>query len=113
MDLEDWTANRSTSLAPVPPGGSQTQAWTLRALTSGDFAVYVVVVPHGPLHGTDAPIMSAPVPIHVTQRTNLNPGGVLPVALGVPALIIGALATTRAWRSRNETGIGTRRRTPS
>lgn len=92
VDLEDWTANRSAHVAPLAPHASATQTWTLRALVSGDFALYVVAIPNGTVDGASAPTMSAPVIIHVAQRTNLNPGGVLPIALGVPALLIlGAL----------------------
>lgn len=112
VDLEDWTANRSTNLASVLPHASVTQTWTLRALTSGDFAVYVVAIPNGTTNAKDTPIMSAPVQIHVTQRTNLNPGGVLPVALGIPVLIIGALAAMRATRSRNDDRNHARKETP-
>ncbi|MHB8604113.1 MAG: hypothetical protein ACYDCK_02565 [Thermoplasmatota archaeon] len=88
VDLEDWTANRSAHVAPLAPHASATQTWTLRALVSGDFALYVVTIPNATLGLASTPTMSHPLVIHVTQRTNLNPGGVLPIALGVPTLLI-------------------------
>lgn len=97
VDLEDWTANRSANVAPMAPGESVTQTWTLRALVSGDYEVYVITVPNAT--STQPPMMSLPITIHVTQRTNLDPGGVLPVAIGLPLLLVGGIVATRRARS--------------
>jgi hypothetical protein len=85
VDPEDWSTHRTRYLRPVGPGGSQTLSWRLKAVNSGKFAVYVAV-----FHRTgDArpPTTSPLVAVAVAGRTTLNAGGILSVALGVPALL--------------------------
>lgn len=107
VDLEDWTANRSTNVPPLAPGESATQTWSLRALVSGEYDVYVISVPNAT--STQTPRMSLPVAIHVTQRTNLNPGGVLPVAIGLPLVIGVGMIAIRHARSRSASTPPTRK----
>lgn len=99
VDLEDWTANRSVSIPTLAAGETLAQTWTLKAIQKGDYVVYVVAMPNATT-GDIPPVTSSAIYIHVTQRTNLNPGGVLPIVVGTPLLLAGALLLTRAQRSR-------------
>jgi hypothetical protein len=103
VDPEDWSSRRTQYLEPIQPGRSKTLHWSVKAVTGGDLAVYVVVLEQRP-DGTvaRAPIAAArPIAVHVTERRTLNSGGILPLTLGVPALVGScAVVGRRVRRSR-------------
>lgn len=82
VDPEDWSSNRVRYLAPIPAGGSTTITWHMEAVNAGSFAVYVTVLSH-----ELAPTAGPTVTVAITQRRTLNSGGILPLALGIPALL--------------------------
>jgi hypothetical protein len=85
VDPEDWSTHRTRYLGPVRAGGSQTITWRLKAVNSGEFGVYVAVLRRT---GDSRPPTTAPlVAVAVAGRTTLNAGGILSVALGVPAFL--------------------------
>lgn len=85
VDPEDWSTHRTRYLGSVSAGGSQTITWRLKAVSSGSFGVYVAVLRRG---GADRPPVTAPlVAVQVAGRKTLNAGGILSVALVVPACI--------------------------
>jgi hypothetical protein len=98
VDPEDWSSNRTRYVGVIPAGGSTTTTWHMQAVNDGDFGVYVAVLPNT---GAAQPALTAPtIHLAVAERRTLNSGGILPLALGVPALIgIGALGI-RFRRSR-------------
>jgi hypothetical protein len=86
VDPEDWSDQRTRYLPPLEPGGSTKVDWKVKAVNGGNLAVYVVVVPT-PVTAPPGPTISTGLQAHITERRTLNSGGVLPLALGVPALI--------------------------
>jgi hypothetical protein len=85
VDPEDWSTHRTRYLGSVGAGGSQTITWRLKAVSSGSFGVYVAFLRRG---GADRPPITAPlVAVQVAGRKTLNAGGILSVALVVPACI--------------------------
>lgn len=94
VDLEDWSAEVTKVVAPVPPGGSATVSWRLQAVNAGRFHVYVVVLPE-----TGSSVASRAVAVTVAQRRTVNVGGVLPVALATP-LLVGAWSVVTRRRLR-------------
>jgi len=94
VDPEDWSASRTKYLPSLGPGASARLSWKVKAVSGGEFAVYAVVLPGSPAAATEQPPAVSPaMEAHVTERRNLNPGGALPLALGVPgALVLFALA---------------------
>jgi hypothetical protein len=85
VDPEDWAPQRVVFLDPIALGGSRTLRWRLTAVNAGTFGVYVTVLPQDP---RDGPAPNTPtVDLRVTQRRTLNSGGILPLALAVPALL--------------------------
>lgn len=89
VDPEDWSSDRTRYLEPIPPGGSLDLTWRMQAVNDGDFGVYVAVLPET---GEAVPPATAPtIRLEVAARRTLNPGGMVPVALGVP-LLLGLLA---------------------
>ena len=99
VDPEDWSTHRTRYLGPVGPGGSQTITWRVKAVNSGKFGVYVAVVPR---NGDPRPPVSASlVAVEVAGRTTLNAGGILSVALAVPAILGVVTAGLRLRRRRS------------
>ena len=83
VDPEDWSSHRTRYLAPIPAGGSTTLTWKLNAVNPGHLGVYVAVLPQS---GEPVPPVTGPtVRVTVTDRKTLDSGGILPLAVGVPA----------------------------
>lgn len=101
VDPEDWSPQRTLSVAPIAAGSSATQTWTVKPVLKGDVAVYVVVLPEPPALAGAGPLAASPaIPVHVEERRTLNPGGVLPVVLAVPGVLTLAFAGLRVARRR-------------
>lgn len=99
VDPEDWSAQRTQFLGTIPPGGSRTLGWTLKAVNGGSLAAYVAVLPQS--NPSRAPATSPTVRITVAERKTLNSGGILPLALGIPAfvgLLAGGIRVARRRR---------------
>jgi ABC-2 type transport system permease protein len=93
VDPEDWSSRRTQYLPPIAPHGRLRLTWSVQAVNGGDFAVYVAVLPR---HGTGAVSTSTPLRVAVAERRTLNANGVLPLVLGMPAVIgLAALGTRR------------------
>jgi hypothetical protein len=89
VDPEDWSSDRTQYLPVVAAGRSVTVPWKVKAVNGGRFAIYVAVLP---VTGTLPPVVSPALDARVTEHRALNSGGVLPLALGIPALIgLGAI----------------------
>jgi hypothetical protein len=85
VDPEDWSSHRTRYLAPIPAGGSTTLPWPMNAVNSGTIGVYVAVLPRS---GAPVPPTTGPtLRVEIQDRKTLNSGGILPLALGVPALL--------------------------
>jgi hypothetical protein len=85
VDPEDWSSNRTRYLPPIPAGGSVTTTWGMQAVNDGDFGIYVAVLPES---GEARPPTTGPaIHLDVAERKTLNAGGIVPLALGIPALL--------------------------
>jgi hypothetical protein len=85
VDPEDWSTRRTLYLGTIPAHGSRTITWRLSAVGSGSLAAYVSVLPQA--NPSEPPATSPPIQIAVAERRMLNSGGILPLALGVPAFV--------------------------
>jgi ABC-2 type transport system permease protein len=89
VDPEDWSPQRTQYLETLTPGQSAKLSWRVNAILDGDYLVYMVVIPEP--EGRDAtsqPVASPGIHLTVTPFTRLNPGGVLPYAIGGPLLLL-------------------------
>jgi hypothetical protein len=84
VDPEDWSSHRTRYLAPVAPHEVRKVTWTVTAVNSGSITIYVAVLPR---HGAGQVAVSAPLRVAIAKHRTLNSGGVLPLALGIPALL--------------------------
>ena len=73
----------------LSPGESVTLDWVVNTILDGDFMVYMVLIPEpeGP-NSTSRVISSPGIHITVERFVRINPGGILPFAIGIPLLLI-------------------------
>jgi hypothetical protein len=102
VDPEDWSSNRTRYLEPLPPGQSTTVDWSVKAVNGGEFGIYVTALgtPAAATTPTE-PTVSPALVAHVAEQRNVNPQGVLPLALGVPAVLAAAMAALRLRMRRD------------
>jgi hypothetical protein len=98
VDPEDWSSDRTRYLEPIPSGRARTVGWRIKAVNGGSLAAYVTVVPQS---GAATPVTSQALRLDVASRNTLNAGGILPVALGVPAGIALLAFAVRVQRRRH------------
>jgi hypothetical protein len=85
VDPEDWSTHRTRYIGAIPAAGSRTIRWPVHAVNTGKIALYVAVLPQS---GRNRPPAIGPtVQLVVAKRDTLNSGGILPLALGIPALL--------------------------
>ncbi len=99
VDPEDWSPQRTQYLAGLAPGQSDTLSWRVNTILDGDFMIYMVAIPApGGPDLTSQPVASSGIHLTVTKFTKLNPGGVLPYAIGGPVVL--AVIILLVYRSR-------------
>jgi uncharacterized cupredoxin-like copper-binding protein len=101
VDPEDWSPSRSKQVEALQPGQSVTLTWDLQAVNSGTFDIYVVLLPNGRTDAGDGPlVVTSPVYATVTGKQTPNPGGALPIVLGIPA-VLGLVLLGSRYRRRS------------
>ena len=88
VDPEDWSGERSQYIDTLASGASTTLTWNVRAVTTGELILYVAATTREAQ--TDV-VASPPLHATVTATRTINASGVLPIALGVPAVLVVAL----------------------
>ena len=96
VDPEDWSAHRTQFLDEVPAGGDATLTWQVRAVTSGPLILYVALTEPN----THRVAVSGQLRMSVVGKRQVNPGGVLPLVMGVPAVALFLLAMSGVRRRR-------------
>ena len=92
VDPEDWSPQRTQYIDSIPAGQSKTLSWRVNAILDGNYLVYMVLVPEPDgKEATSSPVASSGLHLTVTPFTKLNPGGVLPYAVGGPAILLGGM----------------------
>jgi hypothetical protein len=93
VDLEDWSAHKAVTAATLAPGGTIETGWPMRLIQDGIYRVVVSVVSRDGAGLTPSPSVDFSVrskPVVESQR-------ILPVALGLPLLLGGAMLWRRRW----------------
>lgn len=98
MDLEDWSAHKAVTGAALAPGAALETDWPMRLIQSGDYRVVITVTARDQRSVNTSPI----VEFHVTPKPTVQSSRILPVALGVPLLLLSWLALRR-WQSVHRT----------
>lgn len=100
VDPEDWSAERTKNVPSLRPGESTSISWSVTAVTGGRAAVYIVVLPGDDPSALEHPVASPAIDVRIADTKDLNSGGVLPLAIGVPALLGGLTLAARRRRNR-------------
>ena len=91
VDLEDWSAQKAVTLAALGPGQVLEADWPMRLIQAGDYRVVVSAASRD-----GAALAASPLDAFtVLRRPVVESRRVLPVALGLPALLA---ATFLPWR---------------
>ena len=98
VDPEDWSSQRTHYLEPLPAGTSNSITWHVHAVSDGVLGLVVTVIPK---RYTGSPPPTGPlIRLTVAERKTLTSGGILPLALGVPAVIAVLTLGLRRRRGR-------------
>jgi hypothetical protein len=92
VDLEDWSAHKAVAAASLAPGQALETDWSLRLIQAGTYRVVVSAVSREAAGLAASPFAD----FTVRQKPVVESRRVLPVALGLPLLIAGAML----WRRR-------------
>jgi hypothetical protein len=88
VDPEDWCTERTVFLDDLARGRSAAPSFQIQAVDSGPLLLWVTVT----RPGGEAVAVSAPLHLTVGEHLDVNAGGVLPVVLAVPAVVLAGLA---------------------
>ena len=101
VDPEDWSPERTQAIGSLEPGQATELTWTIESILKGDYLIYMVVTPK-PVGSTSTsqPVASSAIHLTVKPHTRLNPGGILPLAIGTPTALTVVWLGLRAMRRR-------------
>jgi ABC-2 type transport system permease protein len=100
VDPEDWSPERTQYIQQLNAGQEAQLSWRVNAILAGDYMVYMVLIPEpGAAEASSQPVTSSGIHLVVAEFTELNPGGVLPIVVVVPVLLV-ALTAFLFWRHR-------------
>lgn len=95
VDLEDWAAQKAVHISSLSIKGVYQTNWTIRLINSGHYGLFVTAV----LPGSNKPLTSSIVHFYVAPKKTVVPSRILPVAIGVPFIIIFVMIILW-WRRR-------------
>jgi hypothetical protein len=96
VDLEDWSAEKGLFIGSIEAGQTLPLSWKIHFVKAGDYSL--IVVADAPI--SDMPRVSRITHFQVAAKQNLNPGKVLPVALGMPIFLMFIMAAINYWRQK-------------
>ncbi len=101
IDLEDWSAEKGLYVPAIKGGQSLPLEWNVRLVKAGTYTIDILFS----TDNSNTPVVASPrIPMEVLPKINLNPSNVLPIAFGVPAVVIAILFGLNYHRGK-KTGI--------
>ena len=89
VDPEDWAPKRTQYIESLAAGESISLHWIINTILEGNYMVYMVLIPEpADSASTSQAVATSGIHLTVNPFTRLNPGGVLPYAIGAPLLVI-------------------------
>jgi hypothetical protein len=98
VDLEDWSAEKGLFIGSIDAGQTLPLNWKIHFVKAGDYSLCIVAI----IGGVDKPEVSTVTHFNVQPKKNLNPGKVLPVALGEPIVILLIMLLIMSRRKTDE-----------
>ncbi len=96
VDLEDWSAEKGLYIGTIDAGQTFPLNWKIHFVKAGNYSL--VVVATAPI--SDTPEVSKITHFDVQPKQNLNPGKVLPIALGEPIAVLFLMLMINYKRSK-------------
>lgn len=97
MDLEDWSAHKAVTQPLLSPGQHVTVTWPMRLIQAGAYRVVISAVDR-----ENERVMTSPVlDFQVRSKAVVESRRILPVALGVPLVLLGMLVSVVLRRRRS------------
>jgi len=87
VDLEDWSVEKGLYIPIFQPSQKLPLEWDIRLVKAGSYAVDILFNIEGEF--SSPPIASSKIQLEVLPKLNLNPSNILPIAFGVPGILIG------------------------
>ncbi len=84
VDLEDWSAEKGLYIGTIEAGQRLPLLWKIHFVKRGEYSLVIVA----DVAGRSVPVVSRITNFRVHPKRNLNPGQVLPVALGTPVVLV-------------------------
>jgi hypothetical protein len=97
VDLEDWSAEKGLFIGTIESGQVLPLNLKVHFVKPGNYSLIIVAE----IAGQDSPQTSVIIHFHVNQKHNLNPGQVLPVALGMPIILLAVIFAIQYRRNKN------------
>jgi hypothetical protein len=98
VDPEDWSGERTQYLDPLGGAESDPLEWELQAVNSGRFMVYVVVTFD---RAAGEVVASKALRLDVAPERTLEASGLVPIAAGVPGVVVLLMAVVMVRRRRH------------
>jgi hypothetical protein len=106
VDLEEWSPQRTQYIDSLAPDETINLNWIVTTGLHGEYIVYIVLIPEpAGAEDTTSPVASSSLYLTVAPTARLNPSGVLPFALGVPAFLL-AITFVVYRRRRQQIDMG-------
>ncbi len=84
VDLEDWSAEKGLFIGTIDSKQKLPLDWKIHFVKPGKYSLIVIAE----INGENQPLTSNITHFTVSPKHNLNPGQVLPVALGMPLFLL-------------------------
>jgi hypothetical protein len=97
VDPEDWSSQRTVYLDPLPAHGTVSVPWKVQVVNKGRLVVFVTVTRKNGRAVVDS---GDGLRLSASARRTIDTNGVLPIVLGIPAVVLTLLLLTRRQRSR-------------
>jgi hypothetical protein len=101
VDLEDWSAEKGLFIGTIDANQTFPLTWKVHFVQSGNYTLSIVAN----IDGSNVPIISELTYFKVTPKQNLNPGHVLPVALGEPILLVLIFLMIKYFREKTAVNL--------
>lgn len=95
VDLEDWSAEKGLYIGTIDVKQDLPLSWKIHLVKAGTYSLAVIAI----IAEKERPVTSSITQLIVEPKINLNPGQVLPVALGMPILLFACLAIIQYRRN--------------
>jgi hypothetical protein len=84
VDLEDWSAEKGLFIESIDAGQKLPLDWKIHFVKAGKYSLIIIAE----ISSEAIPLTSSITHFVVSPKHNLNPGQILPVALGFPLLLL-------------------------